>query len=237
MAVGDRRRVVSGPLRVSTWRNDERTALLAPLPDRAPATPSGIRDQVATLAEQGVERVVTSALGPAERAGFVAAGFAVHERLHLLSHDLATVPASRPGVRIRRARPTDRPAVLEVDHRAFQPFWQLDDLGLSDAIDATPISRFRVTGPSDVIGYAVWGRARDRGYLQRLAVDPVHHREGLGTALVADGLRWLRRHRVRQVVVNTQEGNDAAVATYLALGFRLEPEGLAVMALDLRPGP
>ena len=44
---------------------------------------------------------------------------------------------------------------------------------LDDAIRATPASRYRVAaergGP--ISGYAVTGRAADRGYLQRLAVE------------------------------------------------------------------
>ena len=52
------------------------------------------------------------------------------------------------------------------------------------------------------------GRAGPRGYLQRLAVHPDHQRAGLGGALVVDGLRWLRRWGAKEVLVNTQEGNE-----------------------------
>ena len=52
---------------------------------------------------------------------------------------------------------------------------------------------------------------------------------GLGAALVVDGLRWLRRWGAKEVLVNTQEGNDAAVRLYERLGFRLQPDGLAVL--------
>jgi ribosomal protein S18 acetylase RimI-like enzyme len=50
---------------------------------------------------------------------------------------------------------------------------------------------------------------------------------------VVDGLRWLRRWGAREVMVNTQEGNEAAVRLYRQLGFRLETDGLAVLRRDV----
>lgn len=52
-------------------------------------------------------------------------------------------------------------------------------------------------------------------------------------ALVADALRWLVRRGARSAVVNTQDGNAAALALYTRCGFVLEPHGLTVLARDL----
>jgi ribosomal protein S18 acetylase RimI-like enzyme len=126
--------------------------------------------------------------------------------------------------------------VLAVDGAAFAPFWRLDRAGLAEALQAVPTTRFRVTpgrgGP--VAGYAISGRAGRQGYLQRLAVDPAHQREGAGAALVADALHWMNRRGVARAIVNTQLGNDAALALYGHLGFRLQPSGLAVLRRGLR---
>ena len=51
----------------------------------------------------------------------------------------------------------------------------------------------------------------------------------MGRALALDGLRWLRRRGVARAVVNTQFGNDAALALYLRLGFQEEQSDLAVL--------
>ena len=125
------------------------------------------------------------------------------DRVDLLARGLpaAPPPGPPPGTSLRRAHHQDRRGVLAVDHAAFEPFWRLDDQGLTDALAATPSSRFRVATngdrrPGDVLGYAVVGRASSRGYVQRLAVAPGHHRAGLGRALLLDGLRWLERRRV-----------------------------------------
>jgi ribosomal protein S18 acetylase RimI-like enzyme len=119
--------------------------------------------------------------------------------------------------------------VLALDATAFQPFWRLDGTGLDEALRATPFARFRTAVDGEVTGYAISGRAGTQGYLQRLAVHPSHQRRGIGRALVLDGLHWMRRRAVVRAAVNTQLENDAALALYRGLGFRLQPAGLAVL--------
>ena len=207
------------------------------MPDRPGPHTDDVRREVERLAALGNRRLLTGALHHGELGPFLAAGFVEHERLHLLRHDLRTLPEDTSGTRVRRAWRRDQPAVLTIDEAAFDRFWALDRRGLEDAVRATPSARFRVSTDAEgvVTGYAVTGRAAERGYLQRLAVDPARHRAGVGRALVADGLRWLRRSGTSVAVVNTQEGNDAALALYLATGFVPEPRGLTVLVLDLAP--
>jgi GNAT superfamily N-acetyltransferase len=190
---------------------------------------------VERLSAQGFASVVTPALAPAEQRPFLLSGFDVHERLHLLAHDLFELP---PFTRraTRRARRADRRPVLAVDAAAFSPFWRLDDAGLQEALEAVPSTRFRVITAvgGRVIGYAIAGAAARQGYLQRLAVHPDHQHDGRGTALIADALRWMKRRGASRAVVNTQLGNEAALALYRRTGFSLQPAGLAVLrrALD-----
>lgn len=221
----------SAALRVAAWRGRADVALISPRPGLGAPTPGQIRATIARSAEQGVRHVVTGALASAELGPFLATGFTVHERLHLLRHDLLDLPPVPPvRARLRRARRADEGPALTVDGRAFDPFWRLDRSGLDDAISATTTARFRVAVDPEVVGYAVTGRAGDRGYLQRLAVDPTRRHEGLGRALVLDGLHWLRRRRVRSAVVNTQIGNEAALRLYRDLGFVAQPDGLTVLS-------
>lgn len=221
--------------RTGPWRGDGQVALLAPLPPGGPPSVQFVQRCLESLAARGFTRVVTSALAPPEQAAFLALGFVEYERLHLLSHDLADVPRPAKDLDrlLRRGRTGDWPAVLDVDASAFEPFWRLDRGGLGEAIDATPVSRFRVAasgrGGHGVIAYAITGSSENQGYLQRLAVHPEHRRRGLGRALGMDGLRWLRRRGVAGAVVNTQLGNEPALALYLSLGFRQERTQLSVL--------
>ncbi len=229
---------LSSALQVRPWRGGQRAALIVPTIEGIAPSVAALDECITSLARSGREIAFTGALPPVEQAPFLAAGFSVHERLHLLLHDLHDLPEPSTVLASRRARRSDRAQVLAVDARAFDEFWQLDDAGLEDALRATPVSRFRVADAGRVVGYAVSGRSGQRGYLQRLAVDPEVQHRGLGRALVVDGLRWMQRRNVQSVAVNTQEGNRPALALYEQLGFRLDPHGLAVLRLDVsRIGP
>lgn len=225
-----------GAVRVATWHGEATTAYLTP--GRGRPTRAAIEQTLDALRHEGRHRALTAALSAADAVPFLEAGFCVHERLHLL-HRAVTPHLEAPPVDPppRRARRADRPSLLAVDRAAFPEFWQLDEAGLDDALAATPSARLRVvdgdTGHDGIAGYAVTGRAGHRGYLQRLAVDPALQRRRIGTRLVADALVWLRRWGARDVLVNTQEDNAAALGLYRSLGFELQPTGLAVLRREL----
>ena len=233
MSRPDLRQYGADRLRVGPWRGDARVAYVAPAPDAPPPTADAVRRCLEELAGAGYAEVVTGALAPGEQGAFASAGFVVRERLHLLAHDLTDLPVLPPAP-LRRCRRGDRPAALAVDGRAFPPFWRLDDAGLQDALEATPVARFRVAaGGHGIVGYAICGRSGRRGYVQRLAVDPDHQGQGLGRALVVDGLAWMQRRGVTRAVVNTQYDNDGALSLYERLGFTRQPGGLAVLSARL----
>jgi GNAT superfamily N-acetyltransferase len=224
-----------GTLRYRPWRGRRGIALVAPA-GRRPVDPDEVRACLEHLDANGFDRAFTVALGPIEQEPFLVAGFGVREELHLLAHDLRSLPSTGPRGRVRRprrARSGDRPAVLAVDDEAFPPFWRMGPAGLDEALDATPSARLRVSNRPAVEGYAITGRAGNRGYLQRLAVRPPSQGHGLGASLVVDGLRWARRWGADEVLVNTQVGNDRAVRLYERLGFARCPQGLAVLERPL----
>jgi ribosomal protein S18 acetylase RimI-like enzyme len=222
--------------RVAPWRGDSSSAVITTLPEAPLLSVDFVRHCLETLAQLGFRRVRTAALSPLEQAGFLAAGFSVDEDLVLLGLDLPaagfTVP---PGVRLVDVRRRRRGEVLAVDREAFAEFWRFDDLALDDALRATPEARFRAVAArlSPAEGYAIFGRAGRRGYVQRLAVHPSRQRRGLGRRLLLDGLDWLARNGATRAVVNTQTANRAALSLYVQVGFREEPVGLSVLSAGL----
>ena len=234
MAADELLRLGSERIRVSTWRGNAELAYIAPLPSGRPPSTNAVTRTVDTLAARGYRGIVTAALGIRERKPFLDRGFRVRELLHLLAHDLDDLPPAPSQLGLRRARRIDRAAVLELDRAAFSAFWRLDDAGLKEALDATPSSRFRIAERDGTISaYAICGRAGNHGYVQRLAVLPASEGTGFGAALVVDGLHWMRRRGVRQALVNTQLENQRALHLYERLGFVLQPDGLAVLEIDL----
>jgi len=227
-------RVDSARVRAGSWRGSSDLAYLVPLSGATTLTPSALVRIRQQLREDGFTSVVTAAVGPSECDVLQADGFTEYERLHLLRHDLRGIP-DRPSrdAGLRRARRSDRPAILLVDTKTFDPFWQLDLDGLLDSIDATSATRVRVIRDPEVIGYAVTGRSGTQGYLQRLAVDPSRQGEGFGVSLVADALHWLRRRGAHLCWVNTQEANLAALSLYKRIGFVPASHQLTVLRRDL----
>jgi len=230
-------------IRLTPWRDEAAIVHLAlTATRRQPLSSDVLARTLAGLRQRGIRGVVTAALAPGDQLVFVDAGFRTVERLYLLRHSLDPLPPLLP-IPTRRARRRDQEAALEVDRAAFLPFWQMDEIALSEALAATRSSRLRVLdGPDgDVVAYAVCGRTASRGYVQRLAVHPDHEGRGYGRALLADGLHWLARWGARDALVNTQEGNERSRALYTRSGFQLQPVGLAVLRLDFerpaREGP
>lgn len=226
-----------GWARIGPWRGSQDIGYLSIGAERPP-TASFVDRCVDVMRRDGYSSVVTSALAPAETLPFADRNFQIRERLHLLEHGMSGV--ERPKQPSRRARRADRGPLLEIDGRAFDEFWHIDQHGLEHALRATPASRFRVCEgrygdgargetQGGLLGYAITGRSGLQGYIQRLAVAPEAHRQGWGASLVADGLRWLQRHGVVRTLVNTQIKNEAALELYKRSGFSLLPINLVVM--------
>lgn len=221
-----------GWARIAPWMQHAEIAHLT-VAAGAPPDASAIARCLASMRAGSYQAVVTSALTPAHSSTFVDAGFDVRERLHLLAHDLDDLPGVGRGT--RRARRSDRDAIVALDAHAFHGFWRFDEHALAEAVHATPVTRVRVTTGHDTMisGYAVTGRAADQGYLQRIAVHPAARRRGFGRTLVVDGLRWLGRRGTRRALVNTQLDNTAALSLYESCGFRRLPAGLCVLGRAL----
>jgi len=221
-----------GWARIGPFRSNGDVARLTMGVD-APPSASVIERCLGEAQARSYKAVVTNALSAADSMPFVAAGFSVRERLHLLAHDLHQPPPIAGAT--RRARRHDHGPVLDLDATAFDAEWRLDDGGLAEVLRATPVTRFRVTPElaSTISGYAVTGRSGRTGYLQRIAVHADARRRGHGRALVADALRWLSRRSVDRALVNTQLDNDAALALYESSGFRRLPVGLCVLGRTL----
>ncbi len=224
-------------LRLRPWAGDAGTGLLILLTPGAAVSDSIASAAIEAAAGRGYHRLRTSALSGIESEPFIRAGFEPCQVLALLSRPIANgLPKPNSSVAIRRARRRDRPSVLAVDNAAFEPFWQLDEDGLRDALRATPFRRFRVArhdADSAPAGYAISGRSGPTGYLQRLAISPSQQGQGVGAALVIDGLRWMARWGAAHAWVNTPQHNTGALRLYERLGFEQVSPGLQVLEMNL----
>lgn len=225
---------------MSPWPSDPYALLLAPSFTTDVFDPDFV-DAIVTLpAKFGARVIYWQVMSDLAESTLASHGFTVRDRLYVLNNITCSTPPDqrgevRSGPSIRKAHATDLDDVLKVDALGFEPFWQLDAKGLGDAVLATARARFRVatlpgiSGRHTILGYAIFGQSRQRGYLQRIAVDPEYRGRGVATALIEDGLAWLRRWRTEQVTVNTQHANDVAFRLYRNLGFVEDARGITVM--------
>lgn len=185
--------------------------------------------------------VRTGALSADAAQTFERAGFRTIQSLALLRLDDRDLlrrlrRLSRPSVAMRSMRSTRSLfTAASIDRRAFGIDWDLDVMAIREACRATPSHRIRLamTAADEPAGYMITGRSGSSGFVQRLAVNPDHQGQGIGHALMQDGLRWLGRSRVDEILVNTHLDNVAALQLYDSWGFRRLEENLQVMELDI----
>jgi ribosomal-protein-alanine N-acetyltransferase len=152
-------------------------------------------------------------------------GFRGDQQIVVLEHNLSPfreAPLS-PEIRLRPISEADLPAVAVVDAAGFHPLWRnsLDTLrcGLEQAGFATLAEK-----NGEILGYQISTRSSFGVHLARLAVLPQQQRSGLGYLLVQDLLRQTRAAELSRLTVNTQNDNQASLALYQKIGFRLTGE-------------
>jgi ribosomal protein S18 acetylase RimI-like enzyme len=177
------------------------------------------------LALGGYRSVRTTALGDHHLEAMSSRGFQSVQDLVLLEH-------TSPRWSARRATPLSPDAfsaAADVDAECFEPGWRLDTDAIHEVCRATPRHRARRHDLGGrLVGYALSGRDARQVFLQRLAVHPDAQRRGIARTLVDDCLSWAARWHAERVLVNTHEGNHAALALYSAAGFHQLTERLHV---------
>lgn len=151
-----------------------------------------------------------------ERSGFEH----LHDVIFLEWPGRALPPVPSPVIgRLRPMERSDLASVAEADARAFAPIWQLSARSLSAAFaQAAVASVIEIDGQT--VGYQISTASALGAHLARLAVDPAHQGQGLGTILASDALRSLVRLGYNRVTVNTQSDNRPSLRLYARLGFR-----------------
>ena len=202
---------------------------------------SSLAEWTNVVRSDGYQVIRTGALSPQAALPFEDAGFHQIQSLALLRMnmpmtDLNHRTATRPHHEMRPLRSQrSLDVAARLDHLAFDSGWELDVDGIEEACRATPSHRIRlaVTANDEPVGYMITGRNGSAGFIQRLAVDPAYKGQGVATSLLLDGLAWLTRRRVADILVNTHDDNDRALALYRRLGFEQLTENLRVMELVL----
>jgi ribosomal-protein-alanine N-acetyltransferase len=161
------------------------------------------------------------------------AGFEITDEVVFLERDnVSSSPSTPPLGSIRGMTLDDLPALLRLDAQAFPEPWQMSRRSLQAALrSAAYASLLECQG--EILGYQITSRSPYSAHLSRLAVAAGRKRLGLGTALTLDAMRTLAGQAPTRWTVNTQASNQAALALYQRLGFRLTGVRYAMHTLHL----
>ncbi len=190
---------------------------------------SFLRQSTEWLFDQDVPAVLSIPLHPGTRRVWDDAGFEPYRELLLMERDLSFA-VEPPTHLISEGSGAHWKGALEVDNAAFEPSWRIGRLGLEDARAATPTAGFLVHEiDGGISGFSIAGIAQSTAYLQRIAVDPAHGRQGIGRSLIRATIDWARRRGARTILLNTQLDNHGAARLYARERFVSLPQHLVLL--------
>lgn len=223
--------------RLRTWPHQPGVAQLVLTDHTKSPSFTTLDDWLSILRRWNFSRVRTGALAPSATHAFVEHGFEAVQTLALLKASISRrTEFTTPVHELRSIRgPQQLSVAARIDAEAFENGWELDAPNIVDACHATPQHRIRlaVTPNDEPGGYVITGRNGSAGFVQRLAVRPQLEGQGIATSLLVDGMHWLQRRGVREILVNTDFGNRRALDLYERFGFSLLPDSLHVYEMSL----
>lgn len=124
------------------------------------------------------------------------------------------------GVALRRAGKGDVERVLEIEKEGFLHPWsrELVERELDHSWSRLLLAE---DGPGGaVVGYIVFWIVHDEVHVLNVATALAARRRGVGRALMEASEEEGRRHGARLSTLEVRRSNEAAIALYLALGYR-----------------
>lgn len=216
---------VSEPLNGAAWLR-----IVAVAQDYDPAPVLGLLWEAlrVTLRRAGLKQIAVLGLHAWLLPFLPALGFNYVEdvvTLHRPSLALPSIPAHQ--VRMHTAYMEDLPAIVAIDHAAFDPPWQMSAYDLRMAQREANSCTVAVLDQQPV-GYEISTRHHTSGHLARIAVIPAMQGRGIGAILLHFLLGRYERRGMRGMTVNTQQSNIHSQHLYERFGFRRNGFDLAI---------
>jgi ribosomal protein S18 acetylase RimI-like enzyme len=124
------------------------------------------------------------------------------------------------GVSLRKARPEDTEAILQLWQLAGATPSVTDTAGdLQRALACSTAFVLLAETASQLVGSVIGGFDGWRGNLYRLAVHPEYRRRGIARALVAEAERRLADQGARRITALVEKAHDEAVAFWEAARY------------------
>lgn len=183
------------------------------------------------LFDLGAQAVYSPALYAGSTRVWRRSGFEGFALLDVMERSLGGGSATDTG-EVRLENDPDWKEILDVDRAAFEGFWGMSALGLTEAHETNRAAALFVATDEDrLAGYAIVGAQWGTVYLHRIAVLPADAGRGLGTALLTASIEWANRSGSRTMVLNVRPQNTRAKLLYRRHGFTDTGTSLQVLRL------
>lgn len=145
-----------------------------------------------------------------------------HSDSHIVVfHKLITdLPATHTSseIQISPVNSLDYEVLLAIDHRAFEPLWQLSRDSLLEAVKNSFYCSKAFLN-KEPVAYQISTRKGTSVHLARIAVLPDFHGKGIARALLDDLILYAGFNQNEELTVNTQSDNTRSIQLYQAFGF------------------
>lgn len=122
----------------------------------------------------------------------------------------------------------DLPALVEIERRSFTHPWTEANFREAVAdpsrVSTVALREARGAQGSTLVAYCVYQVVADEMHILDLAVDPGHRRQGRARWLLGYALDSARRRGAERAFLEVRRSNEAALALYRSLGFRILAE-------------
>ncbi len=161
--------------------------------------------------------------------------------MRLPADQAVPAPQLPPGYTIRPYTEVNDPAVVQTAlNQGFIGHWENRDRPLEDIIhrlqgpSVRPAGILLAFGPAGDPAGICWASYNDEantqrgeavGHIDNLGVVPAHRRAGLGRALLAAGVAWLRAQDQAAIELDAMGNNELALPLYEGVGFRITRQG------------
>lgn len=122
-------------------------------------------------------------------------------------------------VRLRDMRPSDLPAVVEIELDAYSMPW--NEGTFRNLLRRRDADMVVAEADDRIIGYAVAWSVLDQAELGNVAVARAWRKQGIGRSLVEEILRRVAGRGVQEVFLEVRPSNPDAQRLYRNMGFRL----------------
>ena len=132
-------------------------------------------------------------------------------------------PWGRPAISLRPAEVSDCDTLSEIHASAFRRGWsnaEFESLLVQPGVNALLADYRNRVGRRSPAGFILYRLAADEAEVLSVAVMPECRRRGVGRQLLEEALRHVYREGARDIHLEVEDSNLAAIALYRGVEFR-----------------